>query len=168
MADDYTGDFFWCPPSIKATGVMINCDVNYQYWDAPAGLNRGVIQCTDVAFSPTVKQAGPMYEKNWNYAIHYPNDGVVLEGQKTFQTKPSAFDRINVRRLFLRLERAAYQVSRYFVYEGHTAYTRQRLVDALDPYFKEAKNKGGIYDYIIKCDDENNPPEVIDRNELVV
>lgn len=168
MADDYTGDFFWCPPSIKAMGVMINCDVNYWYWDAPAGLNRGVIQCTDVAFSPTIKQAGPIYEKNWNYAIHYPNDGVVLEGQKTFQTKPSAFDRINVRRLFLRLERAAYQVSRYFVYEGHTAYTRQRLIDALDPYFKEAKNNGGIYDYIIKCDDENNPPEVIDRNELVV
>ena len=168
MADDYTGDFFWCPPSIKAMGVMINCDVNYWYWDAPAGLNRGVIKCTDVAFSPTVKQAGPIYEKNWNYAIHYPNDGVVLEGQKTFQTKPSAFDRINVRRLFLRLERAAYQVSRYFVYEGHTAYTRQRLVDALDPYFKEAKNNGGIYDYIIKCDEENNPPEVIDRNELKI
>ena len=168
MADDYTGDFFWCPPSIKAMGVMINCDVNYWYWDAPAGLNRGVIQCTDVAFSPTIKQAGPIYEKNWNYAINYPNDGVVLEGQKTFQTKPSAFDRINVRRLFLRLERAAYQVSRYFVYEGHTAYTRQRLVDALDPYFKEAKNNGGIYDYIIKCDEENNPPDVIDRNELHV
>ena len=84
MADDYTGDFFWCPPSIKAMGVMINCDVNYWYWDAPAGLNRGVIQCTDVAFSPTIKQAGPIYEKNWNYAINYPNDGVVLEGQKTF------------------------------------------------------------------------------------
>lgn len=168
MADDYTGDFFWCPPSIKAMGVMINCDVNYWYWDAPAGLNRGVIQATDVAFSPTIKQAGPIYEKNWNYAINYPNDGIVLEGQKTFQTKPSAFDRINVRRLFLRLERAAYQVSRYFVYEGHTAYTRQRLIDALDPYFKEAKNNGGIYDYIIKCDDENNPPDVIDRNELHV
>ena len=168
MADDYTGDFFWCPPSIKAMGVMINCDVNYWYWDAPAGLNRGVIQCTDVAFSPTVKQAGPIYEKNWNYAIHYPNDGVVLEGQKTFQTKPSSLDRINVRRLMLRLERAAYQTSRYFLYEGHTAYTRQRLVDALDPYFKEAKNNGGIYDYIIKCDEENNPSEVIDRNELRV
>lgn len=168
MADDYTGDFFWCPPSIKAMGVMINCDVNYEYWDAPAGLNRGVIKCTDVAFSPTPKQAGPMYEKNWNYAINYPNDGVVLEGQKTFQTKPSSLDRINVRRLMLRLERAAYQVSRYFVYEGHTAYTRQRLVDALDPYFKDAKNRGGIYDYVIRCSDENNPPEVIDRNELNV
>lgn len=168
MADDYTGDFFWVPPSIKAMGVYVNTDVNYEYWDAPAGLNRGVIQATDVSFSPTMKQAGAIYEKNWNYAINYPQDGIVLEGQKTFQTKPSAFDRVNVRRLFLRLERAAYQVSRYFVYEGNTAYTRQRLVDALDPYFKDAKNRGGIYDYKIICDESINDPDTIDRNELKV
>jgi len=168
MADDYTGDFFWCPPSIKAMGVYINTDVNYWYWDAPAGLNRGVIQATDVAFSPTIKQAGSIYEKNWNYAINYPQDGIVLEGQKTFQVKPSAFDRVNARRLFLRLERAAYKVSRYFVYEGNTQYTRQRLVDALDPYFKEAKNNGGVYDYKIICDETINDPDTIDRNELKV
>lgn len=73
---------------------------------------------------------------------------------------------MNVRRLFCRLERQAYKVSRYFVYEGNTAYTRQRLVDALDPYFKEAKAGGGIYEYKIKCDEDNNTPETIDRNEL--
>lgn len=168
IADEYTGDFFWCPPSIKAMGVYINTDVNFNYWDAPAGLNRGVVSAVGVAFSPTPKQAGCFYEKNWNYSINYPNDGIILEGQKTFQVKPSAFDRVNVRRLFLRLERAAYQVSRYFVYEGNTAYTRQRLVDALDPYFKEAKIGGGIYDYKILCDESTNPPEVIDRNELHV
>ena len=168
QADDYTGDFFWCPPSIKAMGVYINTDVNFQYWDAPAGLNRGVIAATDVAFSPSIKQAGCFYEKNWNYAINYPNDGIVLEGQKTLQVKPSAFDRVNVRRLFCRLERQAFKVARYFVYEGNTAYTRQRLVDALDPYFKEAKAKGGVYDYKIICDESNNTPETIDRNELNV
>lgn len=168
VADDYTGDFFWCPPSIKAMGVYINTDVNFNYWDAPAGLNRGIVSAVNVAFSPTPKQAGCFYEKNWNYSINYPNDGIILEGQKTFQVKPSAFDRVNVRRLFLRLERAAYQVARYFVYEGNTAYTRQRLVDALDPYFKEAKIGGGIYDYKILCDESTNPPEVIDRNELHV
>lgn len=166
QADDYSGDFFWCPPSIKAMGVYLNTDGNFMYWDAPAGLNRGVIAATDVAFSPTMAQAGSIYEKNWNYAINYPQDGIVLEGQKTFQVKPSAFDRVNVRRLFCRLERQAYKVSRYFVYEGNTAYTRQRLVDALDPYFKEAKAGGGIYEYKIKCDETNNTPETIDRNEL--
>ena len=168
QADDYTGDFFWCPPSIKAMGIYLNTDVNYNYWDAPAGLNRGMVAATDVAFSPTPKQAGIFYEKNWNYAINYPNDGIVLEGQKTFQVKPSAFDRVNVRRLFLRLERASYKVARYFVYEGNTAYLRQRLVDALDPYFKEAKLGGGIYDYKIICDESNNTPTTIDRNELHV
>lgn len=166
QADDYSGDFFWCPPSIKAMGVYLNTDSNFMYWDAPAGLNRGVVAATDVAFSPTMAQAGSIYEKNWNYSVNYPQDGIVLEGQKTFQVKPSAFDRVNVRRLFLRLERQAYRVARYFVYEGNTAYTRQRLVDALDPYFAEAKAGGGIYDYKIKCDDKNNTPETIDRNEL--
>jgi len=85
QADDYSGDFFWCPPSIKAMGVYLNTDSNYMYWDAPAGLNRGVIAATDVAFSPTMAQAGSIYEKNWNYAVNYPQDGIVLEGQKTFQ-----------------------------------------------------------------------------------
>ena len=168
VADEYTGDFFWCPPSIKAMGCYINTDVNYNYWDAPAGLTRGIVAATDVAFSPTAPQAGSIYEKNWNYAINYPNDGIVLEGQKTFQVKPTAFDRVNVRRLFLRLERAAYKVARYFVYEGNTAYTRQRLVDALDPYFREAKIGGGVYDYKIICDESVNTPDVIDRNELKV
>lgn len=168
QADDYSGDFFWCPPSIKAMGVYINTDVNFNYWDAPAGLNRGIVTAVDVAFSPTIKQAGAIYEKNINYAIKYPNDGIVLEGQKTMQVKPSALDRVNVRRLMCRLERSAWKVARYFVYETATAYTRQRLVDALTPYFKECKNGGGCYDYIIKCNEENNPPEVIDRNEMVV
>ena len=73
-----------------------------------------------------------------------------------------------MRRLFLRLERAAYKVARYFVYEGNTAYTRQRLVDALDPYFKQAMVGGGIYDYKIKCDETNNTDFTIDNNELHV
>lgn len=168
IADEFTGDLFWCPPSIKAMGSYIYTDLNFNYWDAPAGLTRGIIAAVDVAFSPTPKQAGAIYEKNWNYAINYPNDGIILEGQKTFQVKPTAFDRVNVRRLFLRLERAAYQVARYFVYEGNTAYTRQRLVDALDPYFKAAKVGGGVYDYKIRCDESINTPTVIDNNELRV
>ena len=168
VADEFSGDFFWCPPSIKAMGVYINTDLNFNYWDAPAGLNRGVVPAVDVAFSPTPKQAGSIYEKNWNYAINYPQDGIVLEGQKTFQVKPSAFDRVNVRRLFLRLERQTYKVARYFVYEGNTAYTRQRLIDMLDPIFKAAKVGGGVYDYKIICDESINTPTVIDNNELRV
>lgn len=167
-ADEFTGEYFWCPPSIQAMGVYIYTDVNAEYWDAPAGLNRGIVPALDVAFSPTMRQAGTIYNNNWNYAINYPQDGIVLEGQKTFQVKPSAFDRVNVRRLFLRLERATYKVARYFVYEGNTAYTRQRLIDTIDPIFADVKLRNGIYDYKIICDESINTPEVIDRNELKV
>ena len=168
MADDYTGDFFWCPPSIKATGVYINTDLNYDYWLAPAGLTRGLIAATDVAFSPNAKQAGAFYEKNWNYAINYPQDGIVLEGQKTFQTKPTALDRVNVRRTMLRLERAVYKVLRYFVYENNTAYTRQRVIDAIEPIMKACckGGNGGIQRYKIVCDESNNTANTIDNNEL--
>lgn len=170
QADDYTGDFFWCPPSIKAMGVYINTDLNFEYWDAPAGLNRGIIAATDVAFSPNGKQAGSIYEKCWNYAINYPQDGIVLEGQKTFQTKPSALDRVNVRRTMLRLERQVYKTLRYFVYEGNTAYTRQRVVDAIEPIMKACwkSGNGGLQRYKIVCDDKINDANTIDNNELKV
>ena len=166
VADEFSGDYFWCPPSIKAAGAYIYTDLNFEYWDAPAGLTRGIVAALDVAFSPTNKQAGQIYTKSWNYAVNYPQDGIVLEGQRTLQSKPSALDRVNVRRLMLRLERATYKVLRYVVYEGNTAYMRQRVVDLLDPYFKEAKIGGGVYDYKIVCDESNNTPETIDRNEL--
>ena len=83
IADEFSGDYFWCPPSIKACGVYIYTDLNFEYWDAPAGLNRGLVSALDVAFSPTNKQAGQIYTKSWNYAINYPLDGIVLEGQRT-------------------------------------------------------------------------------------
>ena len=170
QADDYSGDFFWCPPSIKATGAYINTDVNYDYWLAPAGLTRGRISATDVSFSPNSKQAGAFYEKNWNYAINYPQDGIVLEGQKTFQTKPTALDRVNVRRTMLRLERQVYKVLKYFVYENNTAYTRQRIVDAIDPIMKACwqAGNGGLARYKIICDESNNDANTIDNNELKV
>lgn len=168
VVDEFSGDSFWCPPSIKACGVYIYTDRHANYWDAPAGLNRGMVSANDVAFNPNVIQAGPIYLKNWNYAINYPDEGVILEGQKTMQMKPSAFDRVNVRRLFLRLERFVWKTARYFVYEPNTAYTRSRFVDALTPYFSEVKTAGGMYDFKIICDESINTPEVIDNNELRV
>ena len=168
VTDEFSGQTFWCPPSIKAAGVYIYTDCYFEYWDAPAGLNRGMVSALDVAFSPTSKQAGEIYQKNWNYAINYPADGIILEGQKTLQVAPSCFDRVNVRRLFLRLERQTYKTARYFVYEGNTAYTRQRFVDTINPIFATAKSNGGVYDYKIICDTSNNTDDVIDNNEMRV
>ena len=168
IADDFTGEPFWCPPSIQACGCYIFTDINYNFWDAPAGQKRGNITALDVAFSPSIRQAGEIYDKSWNYAINYADVGLILEGQKTLQLKPSAFDRVNVRRLFLRLERQVYHLCRQFVYEPNNVFTRQCLVDRLDPIFSAVRSAGGIYDYKIICDETINTPEVIDNNELRV
>lgn len=167
-ADEFSGDYFWCPPSIQAMGVYLNTDINHDFWMAPAGLNRGVVAALDVAFNPTMRQSNEIYPKCWNYARSYPNDGIVLEGQRTFQTASTALDRINVRRTMLRLERMTYEIARWFVYEDNTVLTRQRLYDALDGVFKEIQGQGGIQRYKIICDETINTPEVIDRSELRV
>ena len=164
--DEFTGLNFWLPPSIKACGVYINSTNNGHYWDAPAGINRGKINVKDIAFNPTVYEGANFYTKSWNYCTWYEDEGHVIEGQRTFQSRPTAFDRVNVRRLFLYLERKVFLAGRYFLYEGNTAYTRQRLIDTLTPYFEDAKINGGCYDYRIICDETNNTDDTIDRNEL--
>jgi len=167
--DDFTGLNFWCPPSVKSAGACIFTDRTANYWDAPAGLTRGIVyNANDIAFNPNGKQQGSIYTKGWNYAVNYPLDGIVIEGQKTLQTKPSAFDRLNVRRMFLRLERLVYNIARYYVYEPNTYYTRTRFVDQITPIFEDVKIRGGLYDYRIICSEKNNSTEVIDRNELKV
>ena len=167
VQDAYTGDLFWCPPSIKAAGIYTNVDVYFNKWDAPAGITRGkVLNVIDTAFSPKNDEAGNIYLYSWNYAVNYPLDGIVLEGQKTFQTEATALDRINVRRLLLYLKKSVNIIARRFVYEGNTEYIRQRFVDAIRPFFENAKNGYGLNDYVIRCDDILNTPEVIDRNEL--
>lgn len=85
MADDYSGDYFWCPPSIKAASIYIYCDTYFHTWDAPAGMTRGIVPSVfDVAFNPNKNDAGRIYQQCWNYAINYPMDGIIMEGQKTF------------------------------------------------------------------------------------
>lgn len=165
--DQYNGDTFWCPPSIKAASAYIYTDVYYYPWNAPAGMNRGKLSnVLDTAFSPTNEEAGRLYTQCWNYAVNYPLDGIVIEGQRTFQRKATALDRVNVRRLMIWLEKKVVNVAKYYLYEGHTAYLREKFVNALTPIFEKAVNGYGISDYVIKCDEENNTSTTIDRNEL--
>lgn len=165
-ADEFSGDYFWCPPSIQATGVYLNTDINFDFWEAPAGLNRGIVPALDIAFSPTQRQADEIYPKCWNYARNYPNDGIVLEGQRTFQTKSSSLDRVAARRALLRFERIVYEIARWYVYETNNAYNRQRFYDDVDGVFKEIKAQGGMFDYRIICDETINTEEVLERNEF--
>ena len=165
--DASSGDYIWIPPSIKAAGVYIYCDTYFQPWSAPAGLTRGRLQdVVDVAFTPNEDEAGRIYNAQWNYAMNYPMDGIVIEGHKTFQTARTALDRINVRRLMLYLEKATARLARKFIYEPNTAYLRQRFVDELTPLFDDAMHREGIVEYAIKCDDELNTTQVIENNEL--
>lgn len=167
--DEYTRDYFWCPPSIKAAGVYCYTDVYFHTWDAPAGLNRGnILNTYDTAFSPTNSEAGKIYSQCWNYAANYPLNGIILEGQKTFQKNQTALDRVNVRRLMLYLEKQTTRIARLFLYEGNTEYIRNKFVDTLSAIFEEVKNGNGLLDYIIKCDETNNTPTVINNNELQV
>lgn len=167
--NEFTGNPIWLPPSCKTVGTYIYTDRVANFWDAPAGMNRGVLYgVVDIAFNPKSEQMDSIYNKSWNYEVSYPLDGIVVEGQKTLQIKPSAFDRVNVRRLFLRLERLAYQVLLRFRYEPNNYFTRRQIVDMLTPVFESVKLKGGLYDYKIVCDESNNTPDVIDRNELKI
>lgn len=169
-AFDTTADeFVWLPFSGFAAGIMCDTDRNFFPWFAPAGLNRGrITDVVEIAINPTQKQRDLLYRHNINPICFFPQDGFVVWGQKTLFKKPSAFDRINVRRLFLVLEKATVAVARYFVFEPNTLFTRTRLVDAITPIFERAKNNEGVYDYLIICDERNNTPDVIDRNELAV
>ena len=166
--DGHTGDLFWCPPSIKAAGVYLYTDAYSNYWNAPAGLNRGVLpnDVVDTAFNPTNKQSWAIYNSSWNYAMNYPINGIVIEGQKTFQSDKTAFDRVNVRRLFLGLESRVRYLSKFFIYEGITDYMMQRFVDTMSPIFDDAVSRFGIQDYRIVCDDRNNNANTIENNEL--
>ena len=169
MIDDFTGKPFWIPETVKVAGVYAYNDYIGNIWDAPAGLNRGVVNGVfDLSYNPIDTDMDQLYSKSINYAVKYILDGFIVEGQKTTQTKPSAFDRVNVRRLFLRLERATRQVCRYFVYEPNNLFVRRRLLDVLNPIFQAVKSAGGLYDYEIICDERNNTPQVIDNNELKV
>lgn len=165
--DSTSQDYFWCPPSIKAAGVYLYTDRYANTWDAPAGDNRGQIQdAYDVAFSPTVEEAQSFYEQQWNYAVSYPINGIVLEGQKTFQVDKTALDRVNVRRLCLAIKKGIKDIARWFKYEKITDYEMARFRDQLNEFLQKVQLNQGISEYYLKLDRENNTDETIERNEL--
>lgn len=167
--DSFNDEYIWMPSSPFEASIMATVDANYYPWYAPYGLNNGKLSSiTDIAIRPSQKQQDDLYQLGLNMFVFFNGDGFVSWGQKTLQTKASAFDRINVRRLFLTLERATNKAVRYFIAEPNTTFTRTRVVNALTPLFDIAKNNEGCYDYAIFCDERNNTAQVIDNNELVI
>lgn len=167
--DAFTDTLIWVPASGYAAAVYASVSQQAFPWIAPAGFNRGTLNnVTDLAVNPTQKQRDLLYKNNINPIAFFNNDGFVIYGQKTLFNKPSAFDRINVRRLFLTLEKETQSLLRYFVFEPNTFSTRNRLKGALLPIFDQAKLNDGLYDYLLICDETNNTPDVIDDNSLKI
>lgn len=167
--DNVSNSQVWVPFSGFAAAAMGNTDSNFYPWYAPAGFTRGVINSvTDLGYYANQKERDQLYSISLNPVAYFPNEGFVIFGQKTAQKLPSAFDRINVRRLFLTLETQVKQTVRYYVFEPNTLFTRTNIINVLTPIFDLAKNTQGLYDYLIICDERNNTPAVIDDNSLVV
>ena len=165
--DDFSGRSFWLPPTCKIIGNYMYLNIVNLPWLAPAGLSYGVINgIHGISHNPSPNEEDQIYLKSWNYIKQYPFDGFIIEGQKTTLTKNSAFNRVNVRTLFLDLERFVYNVARNFKYQVNNSYTREQFVQTIKPKFEDYMIRGGLYDYLIKCDDTNNTPETIDANEL--
>ncbi len=167
--DSFSGRQVWVPFSGIAASIMANTDSNFQPWYAPAGFTRGIVTgANDLAIYPKQKQRDQLYKISINPVAFFPNEGFTVFGQKTLLKRPSAFDRINVRRLFLSLEKATKNTAKFFVFEPNTLFTRTQVINVLSPIFENAKNTEGLYDYRIICDERNNTPDVIDNNELKI
>ena len=159
----------WVPFSGYAASIMANTDADFEPWYAPAGFTRGVVtNALDLGIYPRQKERDSLYKASLNPVAFFPSEGFVVYGQKTLLKRPSAFDRINVRRLFINLEKITRDTLKFFVFEPNTLLTRTRVLNTLTPIFENAKNTEGLYDYLIICDERNNTPEIIDQNELVV
>lgn len=157
----------WVPPSCFVSAACCRCDLQYNPWNSPAYLERGVISgVTEISLYPGKNEESFLYPKNINYIKYFSADGFVIWGQKTTQKKEGAFSRINVRRSMLRIERYLYNVGRQFIGKGNSVYNRRLYIDIVEPYLSSIKSKEGIYDYMLVCDDTNNTPEVIDANEF--
>jgi phage tail sheath protein FI len=120
-----------------------------------------------LAFNPNQVQRDTLYKNGINPVVSFPGEGTVLFGDKTLQSKPSAFDRINVRRLFIVLEKAIARASRASLFEFNDEFTRAQFVNLVEPFLRLVQGRRGIYDFRVVCDETNNTPEVIDRNEFI-
>jgi len=166
--DKYNDTFRWLPLNGDIAGICVRTDVNQDPWWSPAGYNRGLVKnVIKLAYSPYKAERDDLYLNSINPVISTPGQGTLLFGDKTLQAKPSAFDRINVRRLFIVLEKAISRAAKYMLFEFNDEFTRQQFRNLVEPFLRDVQGRRGIYDFKVVCDRTNNTPEVIDRNEFV-
>jgi len=158
----------WVPPSVVLPGVIAFTDQVAHEWFAPAGLNRGGLTTVlEAQTRLTHDERDELYEARVNPIASFPGQGVVVWGQKTLQGRPSALDRVNVRRLLIKLKKFIASSSRYLVFEQNTAATRNRFLNIVNPFLESVQSNSGLSAFKVVMDDSNNTPDVIDRNQLV-
>jgi phage tail sheath protein FI len=163
--DINTNKLISVPPSVLLPGVFAANDRVAAEWFAPAGLNRGgLVGAVSVLNRLTQSEKDTLYEAKVNPIVQFPGQGIVVFGQKTLQDKPSALDRINVRRLLLTVRKYIASTSRYLVFEQNTSTTRNRFLNIVNPYLESIQQRQGLYAFRVVMDDTNNTPDVIDRN----
>ena len=166
--DKYGDVYRWVPCNSDIAGLCARTDNDRDPWFSPGGLNRGIIKnVVKLAYNPVKSERDDLYVKSINPVVAFAGEGTVLFGDKTLQAKPSAFDRINVRRLFIVIEKAIARASRYSLFEFNDAFTRAQFVSMVEPYLRDIQGRRGITDFRVVCDESNNTGEVIDGNRFI-
>ena len=167
LYDKYNDTYRYVPCAADVAGLCISSTINSETWFSPAGYNRGNLRnAAKLAYSPRKAERDRLYTARVNPIVAFPGQGVVLFGDKTGLSSPSAFDRINVRRLFIELEKNIARFSKFQLFEINDELTRSAFKGAVDPYLRNVQGRRGIYDFLVVCDDSNNTADVIDRNEF--
>jgi hypothetical protein len=168
MYDRFSNTFRYVPLNSDIAGVCARNDVNNFAWYSPAGTSRGaILNAVKLAYNPSKVQRDRLYSNRINPVIFSPGAGIILFGDKTGLAKASAFDRINVRRLFIYLETAIEAAAKDQLFEFNDEVTRTNFVNAVEPFLRDVQAKRGITDYVLVCDETNNTAAVIDNNEFV-
>ena len=168
MFDKYNNTYRYVPLNADIAGLCVYTDSVRDPWFSPAGFNRGNLKnVVKLAWNPNKTQRDSLYSVGINPVGTFPGQGTVLYGDKTLQSKPSAFDRINVRRLFVVLEKTISQAAKFSLFEFNDEFTRAQFVALVTPFLRDIQGRRGIYDYRVVCDSTNNTPQVIDSNQFV-
>ena len=166
--DRYNNVYRWVPLNGDIAGTCARTDLERDPWYSPGGLNRGIIKnVIKLAYNPTKAERDNLYVVGVNPVVTFPGEGTILYGDKTMLSKPSAFDRINVRRLFIVLEKTIARAARSTLFEFNDQFTRAQFVNLVEPFLRDVQGRRGITDFRVVCDTTNNTAEVIDGNRFV-
>ena len=167
MYDRYNDVYRFVPLNGDTAGLCARTDSVADAWFSPGGFNRGQIRgAVKLAFNPNQTQRDELYKARVNSVVSFPGQGTVLFGDKTAQSKPSAFDRVNVRRLFIVLEKAISTAAKFQLFEFNDEFTRAQFRNLVEPFLRDVQGRRGLTDFSVVCDDTNNTGDVIDRNEF--